>query len=62
MISSLAPEDKQRGLAHVQKLRVELQTVVESKKAEREMGKFCRYSRVSFLKPKAKQPLVLGAL
>jgi len=62
MISSLAVENKQRGLAHVQKLRVELQAIIDSKKVERGMGKFCRHSHVSFLKPKAKRPLVLGAL
>ena len=61
MISSLAPVSPQRGLEHLQKLRVELQAVVDSKKVERGVGKCDLNSRVSFLKPKAKQPLVLGA-
>lgn len=62
MISILAPEDKQRGLTHVQKLRVELQAVVDSKKVERGVGKCDLNSRVSFLKPKAKQSVFVGAL
>ena len=61
MITILAPEEKQRGLAQVQKLRVELQAVVDSKKVERGVGKCDLNSRVSFLEPKAKQP-ALGML
>jgi len=62
MISSLALVSQQRGLAHVQKLRVELQTVVDSKKVERGIGKCDLNSRVSFLEPKAKQTMLEGAL
>lgn len=62
MTSSLVSVSQQRGLKHLQKLRVELQAIVDSKKTERGVGKFCRHSHVSFLKPKAKRPLVLGAL
>jgi len=62
MNPSLAPEDRQRGLAHVQKLRIELQAVIDNKKVERRVGGYDLNSRVSFLKPKAKQPLILGAL
>lgn len=61
MISILAPEDKQRGLTRVQKLRVELQAVVDSKKVERGVGKCDLNSRISFLEPKAKQSVFLGA-
>jgi hypothetical protein len=57
MISILAPEDKQRGLTHVQKLRVELQAVVDSKKVKRGNRKCDLNSRVSFLKPKVKQSM-----
>ena len=53
MISSLVPVSKQRGLAHVQNLRVELQAIVDSKKVERGVGKCDLNSRVSFLKLKA---------
>ena len=62
MISSLALESQQRGLAHVQKLRVELQTVVDSKKVERGVGKCDLNSRVSFLESKEKQTILEGAL
>ena len=57
MISILAPEDKQRGLNRVRKLRIELQAVVDSKKVERGVGKCDLNSRVSFLKPKVKQAM-----
>lgn len=57
----LAPEVKQRGLAHVQKLRVELQAVLDSKNGDREVGRLGSYSKVSFLTPKAKRP-ALGRL
>ena len=62
MTSSLVPVFQQRGLKHLQKLRVELQTIVDSKKVERGVGKCDLNSRVSFLEPKAKQPFALGAL
>ncbi|MCJ8348040.1 hypothetical protein [Moritella sp.] len=62
MITSLVPVSKQCGLNHLKKLRVELQAIVDSKKVERGVGKCDLNSRVSFLEPKAKQPLILGAL
>lgn len=58
----LTMEVKQHGLVQVQKLRVELQTVVDSKKVKRGVGKCDLNSRVSFLEPKAKQTMLEGTL
>lgn len=57
MISSLVPVSKQRGLAHVQKLRVELQAIVDSKKVVRQVRKFDSSSRISFLKSNVKKAI-----
>jgi hypothetical protein len=55
MITSLVPVSQQRGLNHLQKLRVELQMIVDSKKVERGVGKCDLNSRVSFLEPNVKK-------
>jgi hypothetical protein len=55
MTSSLVSVSQQRGLNHLQKLRVELQSIVDSKKVERGNRKCDLNSRVSFLKPNVKK-------
>jgi len=56
-MNKLTIEQRQCGLAHIQRLRIELQSVVDSKKVERGVGKCDLNSRVSFLEPKRKKPL-----
>ena len=51
-MNELTIEERRRGLACVQRLRIELQSVMDSKKVERGVGKCDLNSRISFLKSK----------
>jgi hypothetical protein len=60
-MNKLTIEERQCGLANIQRLRVELQSVMDSKRVERGYRKCDLNSRVSFLEPKSEKPL-LGKL
>ena len=51
-MSKLTIEERRRGLVNVQRLRTELQSVMDSKKVERGVGKCDLNSRISFRKHK----------
>ncbi len=56
-MSQLTLEQRRRGLAHIHHLRVELQSILDSKKVERSVGKCDLNSRTSFLQPEEKQSI-----
>ncbi|EDM65028.1 hypothetical protein PE36_12817 [Moritella sp. PE36] len=51
-MSKLTIDQRRRGLVNVQRLRTELQSVMDSKKIERGVGKCDLNSRISFRKHK----------
>ena len=51
-MSKLTIDERRRGLVNVQRLRTELQSVMDSKKIERGVGKCDLNSRISFRKHK----------
>ena len=51
-MSKLTIEERRRGLVNVKRLRTELQSVMDSKKVERGVGKCDLNSRISFRKHK----------
>ncbi|WP_019440192.1 hypothetical protein [Moritella marina] len=51
-MNKLTIEERRRGLVNVKRLRMELQSVMDSKKVERGVGKCDLNSRISFVKLK----------
>lgn len=51
-MNKLTIEERRRGLVNVKRLRTELQSVMDSKKVERGVGKCDLNSRISFRKHK----------
>ena len=56
-MSQLTPEQRLRGLKNIHHLREDLQSILNSKKVERGVGKCDLNSRTSFLKPNEKHSI-----